>query len=323
MPPLRQTKAYEWEQQAQVQSQAVGNVTAPHIVSEHADMSSSNYKMLFPVDFSSRSISAVEHVSHWHRHFGASLETVHIVDNQRYESRYDHSIYSELSRVVARRTADLEHFCLHQFGKDVAHAIVLAGSRADQLEYLINREQIDLIMLPRNHQNFISKFFGDSITAILLERCTASVWMTEHLEEHRAVTVNNVLCAMHFKQGPTLDAQNFRILEMVRQLVINFGAEVTFLQVTENAESGKSRSEAGTEAESQPWMAQARDLLGNSKKLLRRPGKVISGIRETADEIGADLVVVGRMRPEAISFGRQSRVLKIDHAVRCPVLSVW
>jgi hypothetical protein len=33
--------------------------------------------------------------------------------------------------------------------------------------------------------------------------------------------------------------------------------------------------------------------------------------------------VVGRMRPEAISFGRQSRILKIDPAVRCPVLSVW
>jgi nucleotide-binding universal stress UspA family protein len=320
---LRQTKAYEWELQAQVKSRAVGNVAVPDIVSEHAHTNSSNYKMLFPVDFSNRSISAVEHVSLWRRQFGASLETVHVVDNQRYESRYDHSIYSELSRVVARRTADLEYFCLHQFGKDVAHAIVLAGSRADQLEHLVNREQIDLIMLPRNHQSFISKFFGDSIAAILLERCTASVWMTEHLEEHHAVTVNNVLCAMHFKEGPTLDAQNFRILEMVRQLVINFGAEVTFLQVTGDAESGESGSAAGTETGSQLWMAQARDLLGSSKKLLRRPSKVIPGIRETADEIGADLVVVGRMRPEAISFGRQSLILKIDHAVRCPVLSVW
>jgi hypothetical protein len=103
---LRQTKAFEWELQAQVQSRAVGNVTAPDIVSEHAHMNSSNYKMLFPVDFSNRSISAVEHVSLWRRQFGASLETVHIVDNQRYESRYDHSIYSELSRVVAKRVLD-------------------------------------------------------------------------------------------------------------------------------------------------------------------------------------------------------------------------
>jgi hypothetical protein len=234
----------------------------------------------------------------------------------------NHDTISIYSRVVARRTADLEYFCLHQFGKDIAHAIVLAGSRADQLEHLVNREQIDLIMLPRNHQSFISKFFGDSIAAILLERCTASIWMTEHLEEHHAVTVNNVLCAMHFMQGPTLDAQNFRILEMVRQLVINFGAEVTFLQVTGNAESGESWRAAGTEAGSQLWMAQARDLLGSSKSCL-------GGAARSSLESGRPLMKSGLIWSlsvacaEAISFGRQSRILKIDHAVRCPVLSVW
>lgn len=320
---LRQIEAYESALQTQVQPRPVGNVVAPDIVSESGYKNSSSYKMLFPVDFSNRSISAVEHVSLWRRHFGASLQTVHIVDNPRREWQYDQSIYSELSRVVARRKADLEYFSLHQFGKNVAHAAVLAGSRADQLEHLVNREHIDLIMLPRRHQTLIDKVLGDSITAILLERCTASVWMTEHLQEHRPANVSNVLCAMHFRQGPTLDAQNFRILEMVRQLVTNFGAEVTFLQVTGNAKTCDSGSAAGTEIDSQLWMAQARDLLGSSKKLFRRPGNVISGIRETADEIRADLVVVGRMRPEAISFGRQSRILKIDHAVHCPVLSVW
>jgi hypothetical protein len=55
--------------------------------------------------------------------------------------------------------------------------VVLAGSRADQLEHLVNREKIDLILLPRNHQSFLSRCFGDSIAAILLERCTASVWI--------------------------------------------------------------------------------------------------------------------------------------------------
>ena len=58
-------------------------------------------------------------------------------------------------------------------------------------------------------------------------------------------------------------------------------------------------------------------------KPLRKPGNVISGIRDTAVQMRADLVVVGRIRPEAITFGRQSRILKIDNAVRCPVLSVW
>lgn len=286
-------------------------------------MSSSNYKILFPVDFSNRSVTAAKHVKVWRDHFGAALETVHIVDDQRYGLQYDHSIHSERSRVLARRRADLEYFSICQFGKNAFHAVVLAGSKAGELERFVNRERIDLIMLPRNHQSFISKLFGDSLAATLLERCTASVWTTEHLEVNHPVTVNNILCAIHFKQEPTLDAQNFRLLETTRQLVLNFGAEVTFLQVTGNTKSDESSSATGTEAGPQSWMARAQDLLGSSIKLLRRPGKIISGIRDTADQIEADLVVVGRVRPEAISLGRQSRILRIDHAVRCPVLSVW
>ena len=147
--------------------------------------------------------------------------------------------------------------------------------------------------------------------------------MTEHLEKNHPVTVNNILCAMHFKQDTMLDAQNLRILKTVQQVVVNFGAEVTFLQVNENTKLGESETTVGTETGSQSWMVQARDLLGDSIKVLRRPGNVISGIRDTADQIGTASVVVGRMRPEAISLGRQSRILEIDHAVGCPVLSAW
>jgi nucleotide-binding universal stress UspA family protein len=287
-------------------------------------MNSTDYTILCPVDFSSRSISAAQHVKAWRERFGAALKIVHVVDNQRYGAPHDHSSHPELSQVVARRTADLEHFCHHHFGKNVAEALVLVGSRADALEHLANRERIDLVMLPRNHQSFIGKLFGDSIAAILLERSSASVWMSQHLEEnHHPVTVNNILCALHFKQDTMLDAQNFRILKTLRQLVCKFRAEVTFLQVTGNTKSHESWSPPGTETGSQSWLAQAQDLLERPIKLLRRPGNVISGIGRTAGQIGADLVVVGRMRPEAISFGRQSRILKINHAVRCPVLSVW
>ena len=162
-----------------------------------------------------------------------------------------------------------------------------------------------------------------SIAAIVLERCRASVWMTEHLEENHRATVKSVLCALHFEQDELLHAQNLRILQTVRQLVSNFGADVTFLQLTGNTKPTESWTEAGTEARSQSWLVQAQDLLGGPIRLLRKPGNVISGIKDTVVQIGADLVVVGRMRPEAITFGRQSRILKIDHTVSCPVLSVW
>jgi len=147
--------------------------------------------------------------------------------------------------------------------------------------------------------------------------------MTEHLEDATSSVPSNVLCAVQFGDDATQDARNHRILQTVRELVSGFRADVTFLHVTGNNNSSKPSIEPGTKTGSMLWLEQAQGLFGSGLNLLRTLGSVIARIRDTANQIKADLVVVGRMRPGAVSFGRQTRLLKIDHALHCPVLSVW
>ena len=109
--------------------------------------------------------------------------------------------------------------------------------------------------------------------------------------------VHGILCAVHFEHDVTLDAQSHRILQTVRELATTFQARVAFLIVI----SG---------------------LFGSSTEILRKSGKVINAITDTAKQMPADLIVVGRTRPETLSLGAQTHVLKIDHAARCAVLSV-
>jgi nucleotide-binding universal stress UspA family protein len=289
-------------------------------------MLSTKYKILYPVDFSKRSTLAAQQVKVWVEHFRAVLDTLHIVDNNPsgpLTNLHNAALHQEQSRVVARRTADLKHFSDHYFGENVARSVVLNGNRADQIQHFADREQADLIMLPRNHQRLIARIFHDSLAATLLEHCRASIWMTEHLEDATSSVPNNILCAMQFGHDATAEAQNHRILQTVRNLVSGFQAHVTFVHVTGNKNMSEPSPELRTKALPMLWLEQARGLFGSSVKLLRTSGSVIAGIRETARQIEADLVVVGRMRPGALSFGRQSRILKIDHAVHCPVLSVW
>jgi nucleotide-binding universal stress UspA family protein len=284
------------------------------------------YKILYPVDFSKRSTLATHHVKVWVEHFRAALDTLYIVNNNTFGSLpnlYDPSFYEEQSRVVARRTADLKHFSDHYFGKNVARSAVLTGDRANLIQYFADREQVDLIMLPRNHQSLIARILYDSLTAQLLERCRSSIWMTEHFKDSTPPVLSNVLCAVQFGDDATLDAQNHRILQTVRELVSNFRADVTFLHVDGNKNTSEPSTELRTKTGSVLWLEQARGLFGSSVKLLSTSGSVIGGIRETANHIRADLVVVGRVRPGAMSLGRQSRILNIDHALHCPALSVW
>jgi nucleotide-binding universal stress UspA family protein len=225
---------------------------------------------------------------------------------------------------MAKRTADLKHFSDHYFGKNIARSTVLSGDRGEEIEYFAKREKIDLIMLPRDHQSLLARILHDSLTATLLERCTASVWTTEHLGDARPSSVNSILCAVHFERDVTLDAQNHRILQTVRELAATFQATVTFLRVIDREEElAKSSAHLRAISGEEPWLAQAHELLGHSAAFLRKIGNVLTAINDTANQVAADLIVVGRTRPGTMGLGVQRNILKIDHVVHRPILSVW
>jgi nucleotide-binding universal stress UspA family protein len=136
--------------------------------------------------------------------------------------------------------------------------------------------------------------------------------------------VNSILCAVHFERDVTLDAQNHRILQTVRELATTFQATVTFLHVIDREEElAKSSAHLRAISGEEPWLAQTRELLGHSAAFLRKMGDVATAINDTANEVAANLIVVGRTRPGTIGLGVQGNILKIDNVAHRPVLSVW
>jgi nucleotide-binding universal stress UspA family protein len=204
-------------------------------------------RILFPVDFSNRCVLAARHVRTWADKLNAVLITLHVIEPEEFGNSPDWNhrfIYNELSNLVAKRTADLKYFSDHYFGENFAHDMVLSGSATAQIEFLAKREKVDLIMLPRNHQNIGSRLLRDSLTATILERSSASVWITEHVEAVDKLSVKSILCAVHFEQDLTLDSQNFRILQSVWELSKAFQAKVTFLNVMDKREQQTIRCPA-------------------------------------------------------------------------------
>ena len=284
--------------------------------------------ILFPVDFSNRSVLAVQHVKTWLDRLGATLNTLHIVDAEALghdPERNDEFLYSDVPNLISKRSADLKYFSDHYFGENEARHTVLSGGTADQIEDFAKRENIDLIMLPRTHQHLASRILEDSLAAKLLERCTASVWVTEHIVDVSPSPVHAILCAVHFEHDVTLDAQNHRMLQTVRELATTFQATVTFLLVISGAveESSGFVTHMQAVAGMEPFVVQVQGLFGSSAEILRKSGKVITTITDTAKQMEAGLIVVGRTRPGTIGLGVQTNILKIDHAARCAVLSVW
>jgi len=285
-------------------------------------------RILFPVDFSNRCVLAARHVKTWADKLSAVLNTLHVIEPKEFgysPNRNDRFTYNDLSNLVVKRTMDLKYFSDHYFGENVARQMVLSGGATAQIESFAKREKVDLIMLPRNHQSIGSRLLRDSLTATILERSTASVWITEHVEAVDKLSVKSILCAVHFERDLTLDSQNYRILQNVRALARAFQAKVTFRNVIDKREEETTRGPADARSSSgiKPWLIQAREQFGNGAEFLSQTGGVVSTITDLADRVAADLVVVGRTRPRTIGLGVQGRILKIDHATRRPILSVW
>jgi nucleotide-binding universal stress UspA family protein len=270
-------------------------------------------KVLYPVDFSDRSELAAPYVKMWVDQFGSVLHTLHVVDG------------SEPLYMIKNRAADLMYFSDEHFGKSIARPTVVSGVITEEIEYFAEREEIDLIMLPRKHHSPLDRLLHDSLTATLLERCAASVWTTEYPNELTTSPVHNILCALHLEHDVTLDAQNQRILQTVQELVSTFQAGLTFLYVTsrDDRDSHKSLSDLRGKAGIEPLVARAQELFGSSVPFLRKSGEVIPTIGNTADQVEADLIVVGRTRHGPMGLEVQDQILKIDHTAHRPVLSVW
>jgi len=114
-------------------------------------MISQGCKILFPVDFSTHCELAAPCVRTWVDRFGATLNTLHIVDANALGYRQgpnEESPYSELPNLMSKRTADLKYFSDQHFGANVARYMVLSGCTAEEIEGFSRRENIDLIMLP-------------------------------------------------------------------------------------------------------------------------------------------------------------------------------
>jgi hypothetical protein len=54
------------------------------------------------------------------------------------------------------------------------HQKVVFGVTAEEIEYFAKRDEVDLIMLPRTQQSFVTRLLRDSLAATILERSASS-----------------------------------------------------------------------------------------------------------------------------------------------------
>ena len=281
-------------------------------------------KIVFPIDFKHRSTKGALHVSTWARKFDAEVIAVHFVDPEDHDALAPPDnlrFLTDLPVLTEKATQDLGFFCDRNLASCKVRQIVRMGEKAIGICALIQDEQADLVMIPRDHQPFLERFVADSFTAKMLNECPIPIWTSERLDDDPSPDIAHILCAVHVEDSVSLDAANERLIQAVRHVALAFGAKVICLYVGEHG-SGFPWSKSKFAASISERLTKIHHEMEDISDFELESGGIAKAIHRVAVGKAANLIMTGRSRPGTISLGVQLHVLAIDHNGPCPILSV-
>ena len=281
--------------------------------------------ILFPVDLSDRGAKPAAHVGDWTDRFGARLILLHVVDPADYFAEPDlhfDQVSRELPAIEQRRVLDLDYFSARYFGNRTIEKMVVHGGKADEIVGIAQERNVDLLMLPRDHQTVASRLFHDSLTARILNDSPIPVWTTEYLNVPSPLSVKHILCAVHIDKDLTLDAANEQLLDFARVIAGTFSSALTCLCVDEQGLFSGSTREPERDVGIAERRARIRDKMKDIADFEVAVGDIATSIHDTAERTSADLIILGRSRPGTVGFGVQIHSLIVNHVTQCPIISV-
>ncbi len=260
-------------------------------------------RILFPVDFSERCRGAAAYVEALAGRFDAELLLLHVVEPAAY------------NRTLAEEPIIGHKEILGFFGADLKHlrveSLVQHGEAASKIVECAAARHADLIMMPTQGLGMYRRLIIGSNVAKVLHDADCPVWTGVHLEEApplEKVHTERVLCAVDLKRPSAL------VLDWASQLAKEYQAELTLLHVT---------SDLATSApDARQALKELQKAVGSNAELRLGDGDPAKTVAETARELGADLLVIGR-RAEIGLLGRlEVTAYSIIRQSPCPVVSV-
>jgi len=278
-------------------------------------------RILFPTDFSGRTHHAAVYVEALASHFGAEVILLHVVEPPTYNTPLEDALgsrWESFDEIFTKRGVPLKRLTEH-------------GEPAPQIVECARKHNVDLIMMPTHGLGVYRRLILGSNTAKVLHDTERPVWTAAHIEDAPltgdllgngpapkaaggyygemtrplpSVRPQHVLCAVNLKP------HSAQVLRWASGLAQHYGASLTAVHVTAN--SMKARSALADLQQSAGSEAAPRIEAGDPAKL----------VAHVAEEMQADLLVIGRSSPEGQRGRLEITAYSIIRRSPCPVISV-
>src|SRR5579863_1522574 len=282
-------------------------------------------KILVPVDFSERSVAAVEYARYLACHFHAKLILLHVVPSISYESsgfEFGGIVMAEafIDRAAEARK-ELAPFLADELAGLNTEKIVMEGDPARTIVEYAHNEQVGLIVMPTHGYGPFRRFLLGSVTAKVLHDADCPVLTGVHLEQGpalEAVAPRSIVCAVD------LGSQSAKVFDWANQFADEFHAAVTVVHASPLREGhfDEAFDPAWRISLEQRIRERVDDLLEQARATAQvsiEDGNPADVVRAAAQRFEADLVVIGRSEAGGM-FGRlRTNAYAIIRQSPCPV----
>lgn len=286
-------------------------------------------KILVPVEFSPRCRGSAQYAEALACHFQCEIVFLHVVHPEFTPyTAPEVMAYANLIEIneelIREARARLEDFPGQPLAGVRIGREVLEGDPARTIVEYAADGGFDLIVMPTHGYGPFRRFLLGSVTAKVLHDCACPVWTGPHMESappYESVQIRKILCAVD------LEPQSRQVLGWASCMAKAYQAELHALHVLAGSER-----RAGGWSFDPDWRAgvsqRARASIEEMKNELLADADITIGLGETADvirdqaqELAADLVVIGR--GHAGLLGRlRTNSYAILRESPCPVLAI-
>jgi len=256
-------------------------------------------RILFPVDMSEEDRKAAPFVKVMAGWFGSQIDMLY-VHEFLFPSYSPPEDYTGTAVAIAeecrkQRQAEFEAFLLSEFATANLHRTMVDGEAAQEIVSYAKANDVGLIMMPTHGYSPFRRFLLGSVTAKVLHDVACPVWTGVHTPEllsENPEKCDRLLCAIDIQPA---DA---RVIRWVAEFARKRDCEVQLVHAVQGApDTDDEREQLFREF----LFKAAHDAIGGLQKevgtafpVCVRGGKPEHVVHDAAQDLGADLVVIGR-----------------------------
>ena len=274
-------------------------------------------RILFPVDFSDRCTAAARMVETFTGHFQADLTILHVIQPLTYND-----LPIDTGELVEEQ---LRAYLAEELKQFEVRRVLMRGDPAHQIIDYAHSGNFDLIMLPTHGYGRFRRFIIGSVAAKVLHDADCPVWTGVHMESVprlEDIAFRRVVCAVDLDDAPSC-----RALRWASQFAFEFGAGLTVVHAIPAAK--ESSNLYAYEQVSQELARAAKEKIEAMQNGIGSDGDVViigdevpQAVREAAERVKADLLVIGRSAEHGVVGRLRTNAYSIIRQSPSPVVSV-